>query len=213
MSSEAGAAHPFDDLTQQREASTLGMWVFLSTEVLFFGALLAGYTVYRREYPAAFAAASHHLDAMLGATNTCVLLASSLTMALAVRAAAAGRKRPLLGYLAATIALGGAFLAIKGIEYAHKLAEGLVPGSGFRWTGEGGQAAELYFCLYFALTGLHALHMIAGIGVLLVILALGWKGRFGPHHHAPVEVAGLYWHFVDIVWIYLFPLLYLIGVR
>jgi len=203
--------HHFDDLEQQTEAATLGMWVFLITEILFFGGLFAVYTVYRHAYPAAFAAASHELDITLGAINTAVLIGSSLTMALAVHSAQTGARRLTSVFLIATIVLGGVFLGIKATEYAHKFAEHHVPGPGFQFAPEYVRQAQVFFSLYFAMTGLHALHMVIGIGVLLVLLWLSWRGRFSAEYFTPVEVTGLYWHFVDIVWIFLFPLLYLIG--
>jgi cytochrome c oxidase subunit 3 len=207
----AAGAHHFDSPAQQREAASLGMWVFLVTEVMFFGGLFLAYVVYRWSYPQAFAAASHELDIVLGTTNTALLIASSLTMALAVRSAQLGRRLPLVVFLALTMALGSAFLGIKMYEYHHKFVEGLVPGAAFHFPGPEAPRAEIFFCLYFAMTGLHALHMIIGLGVLAVMLVLGGRGRFGPLYHNPVECSGLYWHFVDIVWIFLFPLLYLIG--
>ena len=213
MSAEtrAATAHHFDTAAQQREAASLGMWVFLVTEVMFFGGLFLAYVVYRGAYPHAFAAASRELDIVLGTTNTAVLIASSLTMALAVRAAQLGRRLPLMAFLVLTMALGSAFLGIKMYEYHHKFVEGLFPGAAFRFHGPEAAHAQIFFCLYFAMTGLHALHMIVGLGVLAVMLVLGARGRFGPSYDNPVECSGLYWHFVDIVWIFLFPLLYLIG--
>jgi len=207
----AVAAHHFDSPAQQREAASLGMWVFLVTEVMFFGGLFLAYAVYRWSFPRAFAAASRELDIVLGTTNTAVLIASSLTMALAVRSAQRGKRRPLVLFLLLTMVLGSVFLGIKTYEYHHKFVEGLVPGAAFHFEGEEAAHAEIFFCLYFAMTGLHALHMIIGLGVLAVMLVLGARGRFGPLYHNPVECSGLYWHFVDIVWIFLFPLLYLVG--
>lgn len=204
-------AHHFDSLPQQREASSLGMWVFLVTEIMFFSGLFAAYLVYRIWHPAGFAEASHHLDLTLGAINTAVLLASSLTMALAVNGAQVGSLGRLVGFLLLTMALGLTFLGIKVVEYADKFEHHLVPGAGFRFDGPHAAQAELFFSLYFSMTGLHALHMVIGIGVLGVIAGLAWRGRFSPDYHTPVELSGLYWHFVDIVWIFLFPLLYLIG--
>ncbi|MCS6817073.1 MAG: cytochrome c oxidase subunit 3 family protein [Blastocatellia bacterium] len=204
-------AHHFDDLEQQFEASTLGMWVFLITEVMFFGGLFASYAVYRSLYPEGFAVASRRLDYLLGAFNTAVLICSSLTMALAVRSAQLGQSRALRLFLAVTMALGLVFLGVKVVEYSHKIHEHLVPGPSFRFEGPHARAAQLFFSLYFAMTGLHALHMVVGIGILAVLWILAWRGRFSPQYYTPVEVAGLYWHFVDIVWIYLFPLLYLIS--
>ena len=213
MAADARAvvAHHFDSPDQQREAASLGMWVFLVTEVMFFGGLFLAYVVYRGSFPHAFAAASRELDIVLGTTNTALLLASSLTMALAVRAAQLGRRLPLVVFLALTMALGSVFLGIKMYEYHHKFVEGLFPGAAFRFSGPEAPHAEMFFCLYFAMTGLHALHMVIGLGVLAVMLVLGARGRFGPLYHNPVECTGLYWHFVDIVWIFLFPLLYLVG--
>jgi cytochrome c oxidase subunit 3 len=204
-------AHHFDDAEQQREASSLGMWLFLVTEIMFFGGVFTAYVAYRAAYGSAFVHASHHLDILLGATNTAVLIASSLTMALAVHAAQTGSKRALQLFLVLTMVLGSVFLGIKAVEYAHKFHEGHVPGPFFTWEGPEAGQAELFFSLYFGMTGLHALHMIIGIGVLTVLLVEATRGRYGPHYNTPVELTGLYWHFVDIVWIFLFPLLYLIG--
>ena len=207
----AAHAHHFDSVAQQRESASLGMWIFLVTEVMFFGGLFLAYMLHRWQWPAAFREASHHLDVRLGTLNTAVLIGSSLTMALAVRAAQRGRRAGLAGWLALTMALGTVFLGVKAIEYHHKFIEHLVPGPGFSFAGPEPGRAEMFFCLYFAMTGLHALHMVVGLGVLLVLLILGLRGRFTGGASNPVECAGLYWHFVDIVWIFLFPLLYLIG--
>lgn len=208
----AALAHHFENLEQQREAGALGMWVFLVTEIMFFGGLFLAYIVYRAWYPAAFAAASHHLDVPLGGLNTAVLICSSLTMALAVYSAQVGARRSTMIYLALTLALGLVFLAIKFIEYRHKFEEGLIPGAGFRFDEQQYFSdAQMFFSLYFAMTGLHALHMVVGVGILLVLILMAWRGRFSPEYHAPVELSGLYWHFVDIIWIFLFPLLYLVG--
>jgi cytochrome c oxidase subunit 3 len=204
-------AHHFDSLAQQSEATTLGMWVFLVTEVLFFGGLFATYLVYRSQYPDAFAAASHELDVTLGTINTVVLITSSLTMALAVHAAQLGQRKLLMTFLILTMILGGAFLGIKSVEYYHKFAEHHIPGPGFQFEKEYVQHAQLFFSLYFVMTGLHALHMIIGIGIMLVMLWWSWNGTITEEYSSPIEISGLYWHFVDIVWIFLFPLLYLIG--
>ncbi|HYZ86334.1 MAG TPA: cytochrome c oxidase subunit 3 family protein [Bryobacteraceae bacterium] len=203
--------HHFDDLAQQTEASHLGMWLFLITEVMFFGALLAAYTIYRSIYSAAFADTSKHLDLWAGTTNTAVLITSSLTMALAVDESHLGTRKGTVRYLLATMFLGTVFLVIKAYEYHHKWVEHLVPGPYFHYEGPFAHHAELLFCFYFALTGLHALHMIIGIGLLTWLTWNAHKGRFSKHYYTPVEMSGLYWHFVDIVWIFLFPLLYLIG--
>jgi cytochrome c oxidase subunit 3 len=203
--------HQFDTVEQQRDASSLGMWVFLVTEILFFGGLFLAYTVYRSQYARAFAEASRHLDITLGTFNTVVLIVSSLTMALAVFSASTGRRRALLAFLLATMALGGVFLGVKAVEYGHKFHDHLVPGPHFRFPGPYARPAEIFYSLYFAMTGLHAAHMVIGIGLLTVLVLQARKGRYGPGYYTPVEVCGLYWHFVDIVWIFLFPLLYLIG--
>jgi cytochrome c oxidase subunit 3 len=191
------------------------MWVFIAQEVLFFGGLFATYTVYRVKYHEAFAAASHHLNVTLGAVNTAVLICSSLTMALAVRAAALGRRKQIVAWLLLTVLLGGAFLGVKVFEYREKWEHHLIPGPGFRahelhLDGDAALNAQLYYSLYFAMTGLHALHMIIGIPIILGLAVLAWRGRYGPEWSTPVEMTGLYWHFVDIVWIFLFPFLYLI---
>jgi cytochrome c oxidase subunit III len=205
-------AHHFDSLEQQQEASTLGMWVFLVTEIMFFGGLFMAYIVYRTWHPEAFAAGSGHLDIILGAVNTVVLICSSLTMALAVHAAQTSWRRGQIIFLLLTIALGATFLVIKAFEYADKFEHHLVPGAHFQWPDEKLKApVEMFYSLYFAMTGLHALHMVIGIGIMLWLLWMARRGRFSAEYFSPVEVSGLYWHFVDIVWIFLFPLLYLIG--
>jgi len=204
-------AHQFESLEQQRASTSLGMWVFLVTEIMFFGGLFTVYIVYRPLYGEAFAAASHHLDIGLGGINTAVLILSSFTMAMAVRSAQLGRRGPLAVFLVLTMLLGLTFLGIKGVEYRHKFEEHLIPGSDFRFTGVDPRHAQLFFSLYFAMTGMHALHMIIGVGVLGWLLVLTRRGRISAEQYDVVECTGLYWHFVDIVWIFLFPLLYLIG--
>jgi cytochrome c oxidase subunit 3 len=204
-------AHQFDDAEQQRDAASLGMWVFLVTEVMFFGGMFTAYVVYRALFPHAFGHASNHLDVRLGTINTAVLIASSLTMALAVRATQVGPPGAALRWLAPTAALGATFLTIKAVEYAHKFHEGLVPGPHFTYAGPDAAQAQLFFSVYFAMTGVHALHLAIGIGMLAWLAGQVRRGRVGPSYYNPVEVGGLYWHFVDIVWIFLFPLLYLIG--
>jgi cytochrome c oxidase subunit 3 len=209
----AGLAHQFENIEQQQDADTLGIWVFLVTEIMFFGGLFASYAIYRWLYLPAFEGGSRILDVRLGAINTAVLLGSSLTMVLSVRSAQVGN---LL-----TMILGGIFLGVKAYEYDQKFVEHVVPSLDWAPEGEtlarlapgGVQHAELYFFYYFAMTGLHALHMIIGMGLLLWLAIRANKGNFTPSYFAPVEVVALYWHFVDIVWIFLFPLLYLIGGR
>jgi cytochrome c oxidase subunit III len=213
--------HHFADPQQQRDASSLGMWVFLATEVMFFGGLFCAYLIYRRWYFGDFGAASKSIDATLGATNTAVLICSSLTVVLAVWAAQTARRTLLLASLALTMILGLAFLGIKAVEYKDKFEEHHVPGASFSFDhvpipGHPGQYAnprhaQIFFSLYFVMTGLHALHMVVGLGIFSWLLYAAWKGRFTPEYHTPIEISGLYWHFVDIVWIYLFPLLYLID--
>jgi len=209
----AGLAHHFEDLEQQHEASRLGMWAFLATEVMFFGGLFTGYAVYRHLYIDAFRLASHHLDVQLGAINTGVLIGSSLAMALAVRSAQIGRRRAQVGWLVATMLLGSAFLAIKAVEYHHKWTDGLIPGPSFDYAtfGVEGPHARIFYSFYFAMTGLHAAHMVVGLGLLAWVARRASRGEFTPGHHPALEMTGLYWHFVDLVWIFLFPLLYLIG--
>jgi len=226
MSSATEHAHPalahhFENLEVQKESATLGMWAFLVQEVLFFGAFFTVYTVHRNLYYKVFEASSHHLDWKLGAFNTAVLICSSLTMALAVHAAAEGKRGAIVAWLLATVLLGSAFLSVKVVEYHQKWVDQLIPG--LRWgsiehvghelhlSGADVDHAQLYFSLYFGMTGLHALHMIIGIPIILWLARRAWRGDFGPVYSTPVELTGLYWHFVDIVWIFLFPLLYLIA--
>ena len=205
--------HHFDSMEQQRDASTLGMWVFVAQEALFFGGLFTAYLVYRFLYPQAYKIGSHELNVVLGGINTAVLITSSLTMAMAVWAAQTGRRKQLVGWLSGTLVLGMAFLVIKYFEYAEKFHHHLVPGAHFAFPKASAQEGnvELFFSLYFGMTGMHALHMIIGAGILLVYIPLAAKGKFTPEYAHPVELFGLYWHFVDIVWIFLFPLLYLLG--
>lgn len=208
----AWRAHQFDDAEQQHDASWIGMWIFLATEVLFFGGMFAGYTIYRMDYGQAFASASNHLNIWLGGINTGVLICSSFTMALAVHSAQTGHRRMLVGALCLTIVIGLVFLGIKFTEYYMKFVEHLVPGSSFVYEEEAlARPAEIFFSFYFALTGVHAIHMIIGIGLLATLVCHALRGRFSPAYNTPVELTGLYWHFVDIIWIFLFPLLYLVG--
>lgn len=210
-SETAVVADHFDDYHQQADACLFGMWAFLMSEVMFFGGVFATYLVYRRSYPDAFAAASRELDVYWGTINTFVLLTSSLTMAMAVRASKLHRRWQAAWAIVATMILGSVFLAIKFYEYAHKVHEGLAPliGLPFHYEGSDAGAAQLFLGLYFGMTGLHALHMIIGIALLAFLLwyVLAWPGRSALR----VEIVGLYWHFVDLVWIFLFPLLYLID--
>ena len=228
-------AEQFDDLDQQHEADTLGMWTFLATEVLFFGGLICGYTIYRHLYFPAWHQGSlvvdnfRFLHVSSGAWNTAVLLTSSLTVALAVRAAQVGSRKWLVNMLACTIVLGIAFLGIKAAEYTHEFHEGVVPGKiifhpdsdiykELRAAADRNGISQnalihefqLFWVFYFFMTGVHAVHMLVGIGLFTYLLHQAWHSRYTPEKHAPVEIMGLYWHFVDLVWIFLFPLLYLV---
>jgi cytochrome c oxidase subunit 3 len=204
--------HHFDDMAQQADASTVGMWVFLVTEIMFFGGLFTAYLVYRHANSTAFQEASAHLNKFWGAVNTVVLIVSSLTMALAVRSAqTSAARRTQVFWLLSTMVFGAAFLGVKVVEYKDKFDHHLIPGPDFQWTGQYPAGAEIFYSLYFCMTGLHALHMIIGLGIMTVIAIMAWRNQFDADYYTPVEVSGLYWHFVDIVWIFLFPLLYLIG--
>ena len=227
-------AHQFDDLGQQHAAATLGMWMFLVTELMIFGGLFLALALYMWKYADEFAAASRHLLWQLATLNTVVLLGSSYTVVLSVHAAQTGQKRKLVWFIALTMLLGIAFLGIKFTEYGIDYHEGLVPippvfnaegkhVSGFNWERfkdadpkryehvdpDFPNRVRLFLTLYFVMTGLHATHMVIGLGLFTWLLILARRGSLTPEHHAPVEMVGLYWHFVDVVWIFLFPLLYL----
>lgn len=284
-----GLQHQFEDMAQQEDSVSIGMWAFLAQEILFFGGLFTVYLVFRWKYPMAFAAGSNHLDAFLGGTNTVVLIVSSLTMALTVYYAQKGDRMKQVVLIVLTMIFGCGFLGIKAIEYNDKYQHGLVPSNGWNRTtprtADGGipvvkeaehkpetpaghgeaeheyinptgefqwkdislvehalqlekdtdkpvltqsekygyfsngeidpdkfrDRVKIFFWIYFMMTGLHALHMIIGLGVMAWLLYKAWKDTFSAEYYAPVEIAGLYWHFVDIVWIFLFPLLYLLG--
>jgi cytochrome c oxidase subunit 3 len=208
---DAALQHHFPNLLVQKEAAGLGMWAFLATEVLFFGGLFTAYLVYRRLFTSAFEGASNLLDLKLGAFNTVVLILSSLTMALAVWAASTGRQRLIVLFLVATILLGTTFLGVKVIEYKQKFDHHEVPGAHYVVPEGLPRQSEIFFSLYFCMTGLHALHMIIGVGLLSWLIAKARRGAFTVAYNSPVELVGLYWHFVDIIWIFLFPLLYLLG--
>jgi cytochrome c oxidase subunit III len=209
---DSALKHHFDDSAQQAESSMLGMWVFLLTEIMFFGGMFCGYTVYRNLYPDAFASTSRFMNVSLGAFNTGVLICSSLTMALAVRSSQLGRKRALIWFLVLTLVLGCTFLVVKYFEYHEKWADHHIPGPNFRYDEpQYFHQAQILFFLYFAMTGMHAMHMIVGAGLLTTLIVMAKRNRFSAAWFTPVEMIGLYWHFVDIVWIFLFPLLYLIG--
>lgn len=202
----------YDDMAQQRAAAGLGIWVFLATEVLFFGGLFASYTISRLRYAAPFAAASRETDVWWGTVETAVLLTSSLTMAWAVRAARLGKRNEVTWLIVATMLLGTAFFAIHVHEYYSDYLAHLIPGIDFHFPQPGlASGAELFFFLYYVMTLLHLLHLTIGVGVLAVVAYLNHRGHYSPEYFTPVEVSGLYWHFVDIVWIFLYPLFYLIA--
>jgi cytochrome c oxidase subunit 3 len=204
----------FDTAGQQKDASTLGMWIFLITEVMFFGGMFLAYTVYRHLYPDIFAIASSTLNVYIGCANTVVLLCSSLTMVLAVRAAQLGQKQMIVLFLVLTLLLGGVFLGVKAYEWNEKFQEHHVPGPSFHLENVSQDQqghAQLFFSLYFAMTGLHAFHMVIGAGLLMYLIFEARKGRYTAEYNTPVDLIGLYWHFVDIIWIFLYPLLYLID--
>ena len=273
---EPGLQHQFEDMGQQEESVSIGMWMFLVQEIMFFGGLFSAYLVFRSKYPMAFAAGSNHLDAFWGGLNTLVLIVSSLTMALTVYFAQKNKRNMQVIMILITMAFGATFLVVKLIEYTDKYNHGLVPVTGWnRKTPPGTEehapkpcwehSAEehvyvnpkgefqfpdcslaklaeeegfltksekigyynpstgqidgnkfrdkvrIFYYLYFVMTGLHALHMIVGLGLMTWLLFAAWRGDFSFQYYAPVEMSGLYWHFVDIVWIFLFPLLYLLG--
>lgn len=213
--------HHFDSMEQQFDSATLGMWVFLLTEIMFFGGMFCAYMIYRSMYPGAFASTSMHMDPLYGAINTAVLIVSSLSMALAVRAARLGEQKALQILLLVTIFFGLAFLGVKAVEYHAHWEDNKVPLFAGHWDysntdkfpnqAQYAKQAQILFCFYFFMTGFHAVHMIVGVGLMLTIFAMARKGKFNASYFTPVEISGLYWHFVDIVWIFLFPLLYLIG--
>jgi cytochrome c oxidase subunit III len=208
--------HHFANSAQQMDSAMLGMWTFLITEVLFFGGMFGAYAVYRNMYHDAFASTSRYMDVVLGGSNTAILICSSLTMVLAVRAAQLSKRKDLILFLILTMIFGSAFLGVKAFEYHNKWVEGLVPGLHWGAYAEAPQyahQAQLLFFLYFCMTGMHAVHMIVGLGLLTYLLVQSVRNQYNEYYFAPVEMIGLYWHFVDVVWIFLFPLLYLIGQR
>jgi len=217
--------HHFETVEQQREAASFGMWVFLLTEVMFFGGMFVAYLIYRNWYHAAFVAGSNTLNIWLGTTNTAVLICSSLTMAMAVHSAELRKKKHLVVYLLLTITLGLAFLGIKAVEWTEKFELHHVPGASFSieqfvhpkdskaiaLAPDMAEKTQIYFSLYFLMTGMHALHMVIGVGFLLLLTYRAACGAYTEGHISTMENFGLYWHFVDIIWIFLFPLLYLIS--
>jgi cytochrome c oxidase subunit 3 len=204
-------AEQFDTLEQQHEANTLGMLIFLASELMFFGVLFTTYTAYRVRYPDAFADGSRHLDLTLGGVNTAVLIVSTLMMALAEHSAQRGDRRWLPRYLVLAILLGLLFLGVKGLEYYQHAQEQLLPGIAFSFGGPAADQVQLFFLFYYAMTGLHAVHLTGGVAVACVMLVLASRGGLLGAEHWPLEMLGLYWNFVDMVWLFLFPLLYLVG--
>ncbi len=206
---QIGLQSQFDDIGQQRESVRLGMWTFLATEVLFFGTAFTLYIAYRSVHGEAWKIGSSHMDFWLGTVNTAILLLSSLTMALAVRAIRE-RHRGVVRNLSLTWILGASFLGIKFYEYYRHWKENLVPGPGFEYKGAHEQAVELFVSFYYVMTGMHAFHMLIGLAVVGWLIVMTARGRINQHQYAPIFVAGLYWHFVDIVWIFLYPAFYLL---
>jgi cytochrome c oxidase subunit III len=206
--------HHFADLEQQKATATFGMWLFLVTEIMFFGGLFATYLIYRISYFNAWVAGSQTMEIQYGTANTAVLICSSLTMVMAVHFAKLGNRKLTTLFLAFTLILGMAFLGLKGVEYHGHWVHHEFPGSTFHFEHEGNydpRQVQMFFSLYFAMTGMHALHMVIGAGLLTWLIIANTRGRFSPEYNSPVELVGLYWHFVDLIWIYLFPLLYLIS--
>lgn len=207
---DAHLAHHFVDSEQQFEASKLGMWIFLVTEILFFGGLFVAYIVFRSWHPDLFEQAAMTLDTTLGAVNTVVLIASSLTIVLAVRAAQVNDQRQQLIMLGATIAFAITFMVIKYFEYTHKFEYGMLPAGLYTYDGIEHELAPVFYSIYYMMTGLHGLHVIIGIGLISWLMVRAAKGTFHSNYFTPIEIVALYWHLVDIIWIFLFPLLYLI---
>lgn len=213
MSDELALREQFGTAEQQRETATVGMWIFLITEIMFFGGLFMAYTMYRLSHPVAFHAASAHMNILLGSINTAILIASSFTMALAVYASQQGDSKQLGWLLVITILLGLVFLALKFTEYAQHYSNHEVPGVWFNTTLPDAGGVEMFFVFYFIMTALHAVHMIIGIGLLLVLLFRTFLGTFTKQYHNPIVITGLYWSFVDIIWIYLYAIFYLPGLH
>src|SRR5690625_3575584 len=196
---------------QQFETAKLGMWVFLVTEILMFGGLFMGYIAYRAWYPELFLLASEQLDVFWGAINTVVLIASSFTVAMAIRSAQVNNQRWIVVNLAITIALAFMFMVIKYIEYSHKWELGIFPGSYYAYDGIAHDKANIFFSIYYMMTGLHGIHILIGIGSMTWLLVRAVMVHVHSEYYTPVEIVGLYWHVVDLIWTFLFPLLYLID--
>lgn len=202
--------HHWESLEQQHDANVLGMWIFLATEVMLFGGMFLAYTVYKSVYPTTFSDATQHQNLLAGSINTCVLIVSSLAVALAVRSAQLGNRQRLVLFLLIGAALGTVFLGIKGLEYFQHWEEGLVPGVRYTYSGPDANHAALFFILYFMMTGVHAIHLSIGVLLVLIVAVRAWRGQFLRERYTGVELLGLYWHFVDVIWLFLFPLFYLL---
>ena len=204
-------AEQFDDLEQQTHAATIGMWIFIVTEIMLFGGLFLGYTAHRWMQHDAWVEGSRHMDLIVGAVNTAVLIVSSLMMALAVQRAQRGEQRSVELFLALTSLLGLVFLGLKAYEYWGHFREGLVPGRLWHYAGPHAGGVQTFVFLYFAMTGLHAVHLTVGVALVSALLLAARRGWFSGGYHTPVEVVGLYWHLIDVIWVFLFPLFYLVG--
>jgi cytochrome c oxidase subunit 3 len=204
-------AHHFSDTVQQREAAKLGMWIFIVSELMLFGGLFVAYTIYRILYPEMFFNAHKELSLTLGTVNTAILITSSLTIALAIRFIQVGKRTRTIFFLFCTLALAAGFLFIKYLEYHHKFEVGQLPGKFYTYTGVLGTNPHIFFSVYFLMTGLHALHIIGGMIVISLMVRRTIRNDFSSAYYTPLELTGIYWHLVDIIWIFLFPLLYLVG--
>lgn len=203
--------HHFVDSDQQFESAKMGMWIFLVTEILMFGGLFLAYIVYRSWYPELYLEASTELNAFWGTVNTVVLIGSSLTVAMAIRSAQLNQIRGLIINLWITIGLALTFMVIKYFEYSEKIAKGIAPGTYYTYDGLEHEKANIFFSIYYMMTGLHGIHVTIGIGLMIWLVIKAKKKVFHSGYYTPVEITGLYWHLVDIIWIFLFPLLYLID--
>lgn len=203
--------HHFSDAQQQADSAKLGTWVFLLTEVLLFGGLFCFYSIYRSWNPDMFYNAHKFLDVVLGTTNTVVLIVSSLTMALAIRSMQLGNRKQTIWFLVATVLMAATFMVIKYFEYTHKIHLGQLPGKWYTFEGIAGSNPHIFFSAYFLMTGLHGIHVLGGIGLIIWLIIRTGQGEFSPEYYTPIEMTGLYWHLVDLIWIFLFALFYLIG--
>jgi cytochrome c oxidase subunit 3 len=214
MKDSASIVHEqFDDLEQQRETASLGMWVFLGSELMFFGGIFLTFTIYRLAYPKAFSEAAYHLDLLTGSVNTFILLTSSFLFSIAISTFETRRRVLTFNVLGLTALLGIAFLAAKGFEYTQDWRHGFFPGSAFRYNGAEHDRVQLFFVLYFIATGVHAVHLLIGIFLTLVLMTLLLVSWFRRDREIAIGVFGLYWHFVDFIWIFIFSLFYLLGAR